>query len=145
MDWCGVYLVQNFLFLVFNPLLLVVGRSFDDGGMWIKQNWPSSCVRFHFMSKTNVYPAGPVLEPLSAPQPTFEHDGWTSSNCSLLHKLLITGQGEQVVSRRGELNGGEIFYQALLSRARRVGVFYFGTGWVGYLQKSSGTGTGRVG
>ena len=42
--------------------------------------------------------------PLSAPQPTFEHGGFTFSNCSLLHKLLITGQGEQVVSRRGELN-----------------------------------------
>jgi len=45
------------------------------------------------------------LEPLSAPQATFEHDDYTFSNCSLLHKLLITGQGEQVVSRRGELNG----------------------------------------
>ena len=56
------------------------------------------------MSKTNVYPAGPVLEPLSAPQPTFDHGVLTFSNCSLLHKLLITGQGEQVVSRRGELN-----------------------------------------
>ena len=77
---------------------------FYDGGMWIKQNWSSSCVRFHFMSKTNVYPAGPVLEPLSAPQPTFKHGGYTFSNCSLLHKLLITGQGEQVVSRRRELN-----------------------------------------
>ena len=46
---------------------------------------------------------------LIAPQPTFKHDydGWTYtySNCSLLHKLLITGQEEQVVSRRGELNG----------------------------------------
>jgi len=46
---------------------------------------------------------GPQLEPLSAPQPTFGHYGLTFSNCSLLHKLLITGQGEQVVSRRGEL------------------------------------------
>ena len=45
------------------------------------------------------------LEPLSAPQPTFQHGGFTfTCNCSLLHKLLITGQGEQVVSRRGELN-----------------------------------------
>ena len=46
---------------------------------------------------------------LSAPQPTFRHDydgtTYTLSNCSLLHKLLITGQGELVVSRRGELNG----------------------------------------
>ena len=46
---------------------------------------------------------------LSAPQPTFKQDGfngltYTFSNCSLLHKLLITGQGEQVVSRRDELN-----------------------------------------
>ena len=56
------------------------------------------------MSETNVYPAGPVLEPLSAPQPTFKHDGFTWSNCSLLHKLLITDQGEEVVSRSGELN-----------------------------------------
>ena len=52
----------------------------------------------------NVYPAGPVLETLSAPQPTFEHGGYTLSNCSLLHKLLITGQGKQVVSRRWELD-----------------------------------------
>ena len=56
----------------------------------------------------NVYSAGPQLEPLSAPQPTFKHKNegflYTLSNCSLLHKLLITGQGEQVVSRRGELN-----------------------------------------
>ena len=56
----------------------------------------------------NVYSAGPQLEPLSAPQPTFKHRNegflYTLSNCSLLHKLLITGQGEQVVSRMGELN-----------------------------------------
>ena len=32
-----------------------------------------------------------------------------------------------------------------VGRARRVGVFDFGTGRVGYLQKSSGTGTGRDG
>ena len=46
--------------------------------------------------------------PLSAPQATFEHEDdlrlSTFSNCSLLHKLLITGQGEQVSTRRGELN-----------------------------------------
>ena len=57
------------------------------------------------LSMSNVYFAGPQLEPLSAPQPTFEHgDYYTFSKCSLLHKLLITGQGEQVVSRRGELS-----------------------------------------
>merc|ERR1719462_171563 len=33
---------------------------------------------------------GSRLEPLSAPQPTFEHLIYTFSNCSLLHKLLIT-------------------------------------------------------
>ena len=52
----------------------------------------------------NVYSAGPQLEPLPAPQPTFKHRRLTFSNCSLLHKLLVTGQGGQVVSRRGELN-----------------------------------------
>ena len=49
---------------------------------------------------------------LSAPQPLFKdmtvlvqgHPTYTFSHCSLLHRLLITGQGEQVVSRRGELN-----------------------------------------
>ena len=62
------------------------------------------------LSMSNVYFAGPQLEPLSAPQPMFQHfydsEGghYKFSNCSLLHKLLITGQGEQVVSRRGELN-----------------------------------------
>ena len=48
------------------------------------------------------------LEPLSAQQPEFTHeyDGHTYniSNAVLLHKLLITGQEEQVVSRRGELD-----------------------------------------
>ena len=53
---------------------------------------------------SNVYFAGRQLEPLSAPQPTFEHDSYIFTNCSLLHKLLITGQKEQLVSRREELN-----------------------------------------
>ena len=48
------------------------------------------------------------LVPLSAQQPEFTHeyDGriYNISNAVLLHKLLITGQGEQVVSRKGELN-----------------------------------------
>ena len=41
---------------------------------------------------------------LSAPQPVFEHYGDIVSNALLLHRLLATGQEEQVVSRRGELN-----------------------------------------
>ena len=58
-----------------------------------------------FLSMNKVFSAGSRLEPLSAPQPTFEHDDYyTFSNCSLLHKLLITGQGKQVVSRRMELD-----------------------------------------
>ena len=52
----------------------------------------------------NVCSAATELEPLFAPQATLKHDGYTFSNCFLLHKLLITGQGEQVVSRRGELD-----------------------------------------
>ena len=46
--------------------------------------------------------------PLATPQPDFKLDvdglNFTITNCLLLHKLLATGQGEQVVSRRGELN-----------------------------------------
>ena len=45
------------------------------------------------------------------------------------------------------LNGiesGDNTYSDMI-RVRRVGVFDFGTGRVGYLQKSSGTGTGRDG
>ena len=77
---------------------------------------------FPFTSKTNVYSAGPRLEPLSAVQPTFKqgYDAgtiYTFYNCSLLHKLLITGQEEQVVSRRGELNGD------LLSGTCKMGGF----------------------
>ena len=41
---------------------------------------------------------------LSAPQPDFNQGLYTFSNALLLHRLLATGQGEQVVSRRGELN-----------------------------------------
>ena len=63
-------------------------------------NLPMTC----FLNVNNVCSAATELEPLSAPQPTFKHDGFTWSNCSLLHKLLITGQGKQVVSRRGELD-----------------------------------------
>ena len=64
---------------------------------------PMTC----FPNVNNVFSAATELEPLSAPQATFEHYGltWSKwSSCSLIHKFLITGQGEQVVSRRGELN-----------------------------------------
>ena len=74
---------------------------FDDDDEYYKtNNLPMTC----FLNVNNVYSAATELEPLSAPQPTFQQDDYTFSNCSLLHKLLITGQGEQVVSRRGELN-----------------------------------------
>ena len=84
---------------------------FDDDDEYYKtNNLPMTC----FLNVNNVCSAATELEPLSAPQPTFKHDGFTWSNCSLLHKLLITGQGEQVVSRRGELN------RDLLSRTCEV-------------------------
>ena len=41
---------------------------------------------------------------LSAPLFLEHYAGKTSSNALLLHRLLATGKGEQVVSRRGELN-----------------------------------------
>ena len=41
---------------------------------------------------------------LTSAQPVFEHDGRNFSNALLLHRLVATGQEEQVVSRRGEIN-----------------------------------------
>ena len=82
--------------------------------------FPMTC----FLNVNNVYYAATELEPLSALQPTFEHvyEGylWTFSNCSLLHKLLITGQGEQVVSRRGELNGDLLSSTCEVDRVTKV-------------------------
>ena len=60
------------------------------------------CNQIFVRQKLNICIADELL--LSAPQATFKHGGQTFSNCSLLHKLLITGQGKQVVSRRGELD-----------------------------------------
>ena len=57
--------------------------------------------------------------------------------------LLVNGKvplrGAVWVSKYNPHNG------RLMTRVRRVGVFDFGTGRVGYLEKSSGTGTGRDG
>ena len=43
-------------------------------------------------------------EPLSTPQPDFEHGGVTWKDCLLLHRLLIEGKGEEVLRRRQELS-----------------------------------------
>jgi len=43
-------------------------------------------------------------EPLSTPQPEFEHRGQTFYDCLLLHRLLIEGKGEEVLRRRQELS-----------------------------------------
>ena len=72
--------------------------------MMMKITKPTISPMICFLNVNNVYSAATELEPLFAPQATLKHDGYTFSNCFLLHKLLITGQGEQVVSRRGELN-----------------------------------------
>ena len=92
----GVYQILNILLssiIIFGALL----------SWWcISQNQQYPSVMFSLYEECVFI--GPRLEPLPAPQPTFEHGGWSFSNCSLLHKLLITGQEEQVVSRRGELN-----------------------------------------
>ena len=97
------------VYQILNPLLssiIIFGALLSWWCISQNQQYPS--VMFSLYEECVFI--GPRLEPLPAPQPTFKHssdyDGypWTFSNCSLLHKLLITGQGEQVVSRRGELN-----------------------------------------
>ena len=72
--------------------------------MMMKITKPTISPMICFLNVNNVYSAATELEPLFAPQATLKHDGYTFSNCFLLHKLLITGQEEQMVSRRGELN-----------------------------------------
>ena len=105
-DWTGLEKDPQMspgVYQILNPLLssiIITEHCCHDRAYHKTNNLPLPCV----LSMSNVCSAGPRLEPLSAPQPTFEHGRWTFSNCSLLHKLLITGQGEQVVSRRGELN-----------------------------------------
>ena len=87
-------------FRILSPLM-IKELSFDDVDWFYKiNNFPKS----RFLPMINVYSAGPRLEPLSALQTTFMTGRLTFSNCSLLHKLLITGQGKQVVSRRWELD-----------------------------------------
>jgi len=46
----------------------------------------------------------PFPQSLSTPQPEFETDQRTWSNCLLLHHLLIIGDEEQVLNRREELD-----------------------------------------
>ena len=47
---------------------------------------------------------GPVLLPLSSPHPDFDKDKQTFTNCLLLHYLLATGKGDEVLKRRQELS-----------------------------------------
>ena len=49
-------------------------------------------------------------EPLSTPQPEFEHGGGTWKDCLLLHRLLIEGKGEEVLRRRQELSPSILKY-----------------------------------
>ena len=102
----------------------------DDDEDYKTNNLLMTC----FLNVNNVCSAATELEPLSAPQATFEHYGltWSKwSSCSLIHKFLITGQGEQVVSRRGELNRDLLsrtceyknYYGTTISKVRcRVGL-----------------------
>ena len=55
---------------------------------------------------------------------------------------------KKVLRKKGsgeEVGMAFVKIEEVKTRVRRVGVFDFGTGRVGYLQKSSGTGTGRDG
>ena len=56
------------------------------------------------------------------------------------HKMAVLEIRYELRNRRAIVQEG-----VQSSRVRRVGVFYFGTERVGYVQKRSGTGTGRDG
>ena len=52
------------------------------------------------MLKDVIFPS----ELLSSPQPDFEaSDGLTLSGCLLLHKLVVTGQTDELVRRKQEI------------------------------------------
>ena len=46
----------------------------------------------------------PTALPLSSPQPEFKDGGYTFNDCLLLHRLLVTGHGDEVERRRQELS-----------------------------------------
>ena len=50
------------------------------------------------MQKKVIFPSD-----LSSPEPDFEHDGWTFSGCLLLHRLIVTGQTDELVRRKREI------------------------------------------
>ena len=47
---------------------------------------------------------------LSSPQPDFKAKGFTFNGCRLIHKLVITGQTEELVRRKKELDASTLNY-----------------------------------
>ena len=66
--------------------------------------------KFPSLNKS-VFHSEPASLPLSLPQPEFQHDGHTFNGCLLLHRLLATGQGEEVLRRRQELSPSLLSHQ----------------------------------
>ena len=46
----------------------------------------------------------PKEKALSTLQPKFEHNGWTFEGCPLLHRLVVTGEEEEVLRRIKEIS-----------------------------------------
>ena len=44
-----------------------------------------------------------AMNALSSPQPDFKHNGLTFSGCLLLHRLIVTGQTDELVRRKQEI------------------------------------------
>ena len=52
---------------------------------------------------SEIYDSPPDERFLSSPEPKFTHGGWNFSNALKIHWLLITGNEEEVLRRRGGL------------------------------------------
>ena len=71
------------------------------------------------MNKSAFLPELAAL-PLSLPQPEFQHDGCTFSDCLLLHRLLANGHGEEVERRRQELSPSLLSHTCQYYSIRKV-------------------------
>ena len=72
-----------------------------------RDNRSRNATSHSFLNKTfkMIFWSDPEVLPLSSPQPDFKRDGGgsTFSGCLLLHRLIVTGQTDELVRRKREI------------------------------------------
>ena len=72
------------------------------------------------ISKSSSSNFNPKEEALSSPQPKFGHNGWTFEGCLLIHRLLVTGEEEEVLRRIKEVPSESVQVSRSLSFLTRI-------------------------